>query len=71
METGKYLMTQIQVRFNTTPHVITDQVRVVLDPVGLKRTEPSIERVNGRPIPLAVPNAINTPVLPNSLDSSE
>jgi len=54
-------MTQIRVNFNTTQTQITDAVRVVLDPVGIKRVEPQIERVNGRPIPLAVPVAIATP----------
>jgi hypothetical protein len=61
-------MTQIRVRFNTTPSQTNDAVRVVLDPVGIKRVEPTIERVNGRPIPLAVPTARATP---KSLDPTE
>jgi hypothetical protein len=61
---AKYSMTEIHVQFNTTPAQVSDVIRVVLDPVGLQRQEPTIARVNGRPIPLAVPNAINLPKTP-------
>lgn len=61
---AKYSVTEIHVQFNTTPAQVSDTIRVVLDPVGLVRQEPEIARVNGRPIPLAVPNAINLPKTP-------
>ena len=63
---AKYSMTQIRVQFNTTANQVTDAVRVVLDRPGIRRVEPEIARVNGRPIPLAVPNAIT---LPKPIDS--